>query len=89
MAIITTFMQGIDEQLCEAWERFKALLRKCPNYGFEVEMQVQTFCNELQPKTKVILDASFGGLVVFKTTKEAITIIESMTFIDLRSQHET
>jgi len=37
-ATIATFVQGVDEPLCEAWERFKALLRKCLNHGFEVEM---------------------------------------------------
>jgi len=46
-AIIATFAQGFDEPLCEAWEIFKALLRKCPSHGFEVEMQVQTFYNGL------------------------------------------
>ncbi|XP_020205130.1 uncharacterized protein LOC109790395 [Cajanus cajan] len=86
-AAIATFLQGVDEPLCEAWERYKALLRKCPNHGFDIEMQVQTFCNGLQPQTKMILDASFGGSVFFKTANEAITIIESMASTDLRSQH--
>nr|KYP72467.1 hypothetical protein KK1_005056 [Cajanus cajan] len=86
-AAIVTFVQGVDEPLCEAWERYKALLRKCPNHGFDIEMQVQTFCNGLQPQTKMILDASFGGSVLFKTADEAITIIESMASTDLRSQH--
>jgi len=35
----------------------------------------------------MILDASFGGSVLFKTVEEAISIIESMASIDLRSQH--
>jgi len=42
-ATITTFVQGIDEPLCEAWERFKVLLKKIPNHGFEVEIQVPIF----------------------------------------------
>ncbi|XP_020231419.1 uncharacterized protein LOC109811976 [Cajanus cajan] len=84
---IATFAQGADEPLCEAWERYKSLLRRCPNHGFEVEHQVQTFCNGLQPQTKMILDASFGGSVMFRTAEEAITIIESMASTDFRSQH--
>ncbi|XP_052728540.1 uncharacterized protein LOC128195322 [Vigna angularis] len=79
--------QRVDEPLCEAWERFKALLRKCPNHGFRLEMQVQTFCNGLQPHTKMILDASFGGSVLFKTVDEAIAVIENMASTDMRSQH--
>jgi len=32
---ISTFRQGPDEAFCEAWERFKTMLRRCPNHGFE------------------------------------------------------
>nr|KYP31825.1 hypothetical protein KK1_047671 [Cajanus cajan] len=84
---IATFAQGANEPLCEAWERYKSLLRRCPNHGFEVDLQVQTFYNGLQPQTKMILDASFGGSVMFRTAEEAITIIESMASTDFRSQH--
>nr|KYP32881.1 hypothetical protein KK1_046325 [Cajanus cajan] len=84
---IATFAQGPDEPLCEAWERYKSVLRRCPNHGFEVERQVQTFCNGLQPQTKMILDASFGGSVMFRTAEEVITIIESMASTDFKSQH--
>ncbi|XP_017428892.1 uncharacterized protein LOC108336962 [Vigna angularis] len=86
-AAIATFIQGVDEPLCEAWERFKSLLRKCPCNGFNLEMQVQTFCNGLQPHTKMILDASFGGSVLFKIVDEAIVVIENMASTDMRSQH--
>jgi len=52
-----------------------------------MDMQVQTFCNGLQPQTKMILDASFDGSILFKTTKEAITIIEYVNSTDLRGHH--
>ena len=35
---IATFVQGVDEPLCEAWERFKVLFKKCSNHEFEVEI---------------------------------------------------
>jgi len=35
----------------------------------------------------MILYASFGGLILFKTANEAITIIEAMTSVDLCNQH--
>jgi len=35
----------------------------------------------------MILDVSFGGLLLFKTTDEVITIIEFITSINLQSQH--
>jgi len=34
---IATFVQHVDEPLSGACERFKALLRKCLNHGFETE----------------------------------------------------
>jgi len=46
--VIATFIQGVNEPLCEAWERSKTFFRKSPTHGFEVEMQVQTFCSGLQ-----------------------------------------
>jgi len=35
----------------------------------------------------MIFYSSFGGSVLFKITEEAISIIESIAFTDLRSQH--
>ena len=32
---ISMFRQGAEESFCETWERFKMILRKCPNHGFE------------------------------------------------------
>jgi len=35
----------------------------------------------------MILDASFGGSIVFKISNEAITIIEALASVDLCNQH--
>lgn len=32
--IITVFSQGATETLCEAWERYKSMMRRCPNHSF-------------------------------------------------------
>lgn len=32
---IVVFSQGSSEYLNEAWERYKSMLRKCPNHGFD------------------------------------------------------
>jgi len=50
-------------------------------------MQVQTFYNRFEPQTDMILDASFSGLILFKTAEEAITIIESIASTNLRGHH--
>ncbi|XP_014506411.1 uncharacterized protein LOC106766175 [Vigna radiata var. radiata] len=85
-ATIATFVQGVDEPLCEAWERFKALLRKCPSHGFSLEMQVQIFYDGLQPHTMMILDAYFGGSILLRTADEAIVVIENMVSTDMWSR---
>jgi len=35
----------------------------------------------------MIMDVSYGGSILLKTTEQAITIIESMASTDMRSQH--
>jgi len=44
---ISNFRQGVDKALCAAWERFKAMLRRFPNHGFEEIAQLNIFHNGL------------------------------------------
>ncbi|GJQ93526.1 reverse transcriptase domain-containing protein [Tanacetum coccineum] len=44
---ITNFQQRFDESFCEAWDRFKDLLRACPHHGFTELHQLDTFYNAL------------------------------------------
>ncbi len=59
---ITSFRQTEDESLFEAWEIFKELLRKCPHHGIPICIQMETFYNGLLLPTRLMLDASAGGL---------------------------
>ncbi|KAG9442162.1 hypothetical protein H6P81_018016 [Aristolochia fimbriata] len=68
---ISNFMQEHDEQLYEAWERFKELLRKCPNHGIPLWMQIETFYNGITVSTRNLIDAAAGGTVNRKTPNEA------------------
>ena len=61
---ISNFCQGPDEALCATWERFKVMLRRCPNHGFEEIVQLNIFHNGLRPGTKMILDAATGGTMM-------------------------
>lgn len=45
---IAAFSQGSTETLCEAWERYKSMLLKCPNRGFNDLTQIHIFRNGLQ-----------------------------------------
>ena len=64
---ITQFRQLDFEQLYEAWERFKELLRKCPQHGIESWLQVQLFYNGLDGQTRSNIDTAVGGNILSKT----------------------
>ncbi|XP_061366894.1 uncharacterized protein LOC133310023 [Gastrolobium bilobum] len=75
---ISTFKQFQDESFYEAWEKFKDLLRKCPNHGIPEWIQMETFYNGLNGPTKGMVDASSGGAILEKTYTEAYAILERM-----------
>ncbi|GJW61313.1 reverse transcriptase domain-containing protein [Tanacetum coccineum] len=62
---------------CEAWERFKELLRACPHHEFTELTQVDTFYNGLNDNEQDSLNAAAGGNLLSKTTREALNIIEN------------
>ncbi|GKA55073.1 reverse transcriptase domain-containing protein [Tanacetum coccineum] len=64
-------------RLCEAWERFKEMLRACPHHGFTELTQVDTFYNGLNENDQDSLNAAAGGNLLSKTTREALNIIEN------------
>ncbi|GJT45101.1 reverse transcriptase domain-containing protein [Tanacetum coccineum] len=74
---ITNFQQRFDESFCEAWERFKDLLRACPHHGFTELHQIDTFYNSLTSTDQDSLNAAAGGNLLTKTPKDALTLIEN------------
>ncbi|KAG9446838.1 hypothetical protein H6P81_012966 [Aristolochia fimbriata] len=75
---ISNFMQEHDEQLCEAWERFKELLRKYRNHGIPRWMQMEIFYNGITVSTRSLIDAVAGGTMSKKTPNEVYELIEEM-----------
>ncbi|XP_058746016.1 uncharacterized protein LOC131618877 [Vicia villosa] len=63
---IAVFSQGSNESLNEAWERYKAMLRKCKGHGFAEVDQIRMFHNGLTPTNKTLLDATAGGSLIDK-----------------------
>jgi len=84
---VTTFNQGANESLCEAWERYKSLLRNCPKHGFDNHMQIYLFRQGLKNETKVLLDASAGGGLMLRTPFDVVKIIDQMALTDRKSSH--
>nr|GEU42039.1 DNA-directed DNA polymerase [Tanacetum cinerariifolium] len=65
------------ETFGEAWERFKEMLRACPHHGFSKLTQIDTFYNGLTEQDRDSLNATAGGNLLNKTTREALKIIEN------------
>ncbi|GKA51752.1 reverse transcriptase domain-containing protein [Tanacetum coccineum] len=74
---IPNFQQRFDESFCEAWDRFKDLLRACPHHGFTELHQLDTFYNALTPTDQDSLNAAAGGNLLTKTPRDALAIIEN------------
>ncbi|XP_061338763.1 uncharacterized protein LOC133285540 [Gastrolobium bilobum] len=75
---ITGFKQKESESIYEAWERFKTLLRKCPQHGIEVWNQAAIFLQGLTTNTRTLVNATAGGSLTTKTPQEALDIFESL-----------
>ncbi|XP_062094038.1 uncharacterized protein LOC133800081 [Humulus lupulus] len=73
---IMSFQQLEDESTSDAWERFKELLRKCPHHGIPHCIQMETFYNGLNAASRMVLDASANGAILFKFYNEAFEILE-------------
>ncbi|GKA05140.1 reverse transcriptase domain-containing protein [Tanacetum coccineum] len=74
---ITNFQQRFDKSFCEAWDRFKDLLRACLHYDFTELHQLDTFYNDLTPTDQDSLNVAADGNLLTKTPRDALTIIEN------------
>nr|GEW85296.1 reverse transcriptase domain-containing protein [Tanacetum cinerariifolium] len=73
---ISRFTQRF-ETFGEAWDHFKEMLRACPHHGFSELTQIDTFYNGLTEQDQDSVNATAGGNLLNKTTREALKIIEN------------
>nr|GEU50948.1 reverse transcriptase domain-containing protein [Tanacetum cinerariifolium] len=78
---ISCFIQRFKETFGEAWDRFKEMLRACPHHGFSELTQTDKFNNGLHEHDQDSLNATAGGNLLNKTTREALKIIENKSNI--------
>ncbi|GKA16990.1 hypothetical protein Tco_0696827 [Tanacetum coccineum] len=72
------FQQRFDESFCEAWERFKDLLRACPHHGFMELHQIDTFYNSLTSTDQDSLNAAALVAILTNDPKDCLkTLIEN------------
>ncbi|GJX27152.1 retrovirus-related pol polyprotein from transposon TNT 1-94 [Tanacetum coccineum] len=76
MEEINNFQQEPDENLYQAWERFKELLMKCPQHYLTEMQEVILFYNGLKIPTRQILDSR--GAIPSKIVADAKIAIQEM-----------
>nr|GEU70282.1 reverse transcriptase domain-containing protein [Tanacetum cinerariifolium] len=74
---ISNFQQRFDELFHEAWDRYKDLIRACPNHGFTELHQLDTFNNALNLADQDSLNYAAGGNMLERRTQDVLTIIEN------------
>ncbi|XP_061340135.1 uncharacterized protein LOC133286698 [Gastrolobium bilobum] len=75
---ITAFEQKEIESLYEAWERFKGLLKKCPQHGIEAWEKARIVFQGMTPNIRTLVNAAAGGSLKTKTPEEALELLESL-----------
>ena len=75
---IGNFAQSEAENLHEAWERFKRMLRKCPQHGLLEAEQVAKFYDGLLYSVKSNFDVAAKGEFDALPPREGKEIIEKM-----------
>ncbi|XP_041995585.1 uncharacterized protein LOC121745675 [Salvia splendens] len=79
---IISFEMTPQESIRGAWERFKGLMKRCPNHGLNPTHQVLAFYKGCLPEAKRELNLSVGGSLLKKGEAEAMEVIERVTSND-------
>ncbi|XP_059301882.1 uncharacterized protein LOC132053794 [Lycium ferocissimum] len=76
---IMSFRQKNGENLYQAWERFKGLLRDCPHHHQTNEVLAHTFIESLDAQHKSSLDTVAGGQALDLSYEELFTLLNRFT----------
>lgn len=77
-AEIVNFEQHETESLYDAWERFKLLLRRCPNLNKNNMEHMKNFIKGLKSQTHMLLYASTRGIILQMIEPQVKDLIEKM-----------
>lgn len=76
---IQAFQQKDGDLFFETWEHFKELLLKCPHHNLSQDDQVQAFYEGLNDINKSLVDSACGGVLMEKSSDEAIELFETLS----------
>ena len=86
---IIVFKQGEDENLYNAWERYKRLLKRCLMHGIDLTTQMDIFYHSMNYTSKGIIDAVCCGAFKMKSIEEVKQLIEDLEKSNYRAPSET
>uniref|UniRef100_A0A2N9H911 Integrase catalytic domain-containing protein n=1 Tax=Fagus sylvatica TaxID=28930 RepID=A0A2N9H911_FAGSY len=75
---ISSFVQGHDETLFMAWERFKDTYNFCPTHGYDTWRLVSYFYEGLQPRDRQFVQIACGGEFLQKESEDAMDYLDEI-----------
>ncbi|XP_047953117.1 uncharacterized protein LOC125198936 [Salvia hispanica] len=81
-AEVISYAMQPQENIQEAWKRFKYLMKRCPNHGLSSGQQIITFYRGATPEAVHELNMSAGGLLLRLGEDESLKVIERVASND-------
>ncbi|XP_050254844.1 uncharacterized protein LOC126700677 [Quercus robur] len=75
---IASFVQGENETLYQAWERYKDLFNFCPTHGYEDWRLVSYFYEGLTPRDRQVVQLSCEGDFLQKEPEDAMDYLDEI-----------
>lgn len=75
---ISSFKQGYDESLSEAWDRFNHLCLSCPHHNFSDWMLVYAFYDGLTAQSRILVDNGAGGSIFDLEPHDILDLFERL-----------
>jgi hypothetical protein len=76
---VINFMQGEEEGIDEAWDRFNGLIEQGPKLGFTDDVLLHTFFFSLTPSCMQHVEMCVGGDLMEKTLMEAAQLLQKIS----------
>ena len=73
---VINFVQGEEEGIDQAWDRFNGLIEQGPELGFSGDVLLHTFYFSLTPECMQFVQMCAGGDLMEKTLTEAAQLLQ-------------
>ncbi|GJW98838.1 reverse transcriptase domain-containing protein [Tanacetum coccineum] len=80
---IQAFSQHENESLTDAWLRMKEMLRNCHGHNLSKGNIIKIFYHVLNETTQEVLNATTGGIFLYKTPNQAYQLLEDKVLLKL------